>query len=121
MTDKYQSKFLNLAELLRKRSAVYPMRDDSFIKLSEALDDFSHYLLETTDFNNFHPDSEILRGAEAFCDSPVFICGAMKSGTTSCTRLLDNHPDLLVMPGDSHCVNHIDKWTREQFPEIGTY
>jgi len=34
-------------------------------------------------------------------ESPVFICGHRKSGTTLLLCLLDNHPELLVYPADS--------------------
>jgi len=34
-------------------------------------------------------------------ESPVFICGHRKSGTTLLLCLMDNHPELLVYPADS--------------------
>ncbi|VUX54870.1 Sulfotransferase family protein [uncultured Woeseiaceae bacterium] len=36
-----------------------------------------------------------------FIENPVFICGHRRSGTTLLSCLLDNHPDLLVYPGES--------------------
>ena len=33
--------------------------------------------------------------------SPVFICGCHRSGTTLMQRLLDGHPDLLVLPNEA--------------------
>lgn len=38
---------------------------------------------------------------------PVFICGYMKSGTTLALTLLDNHPELLCFPGDTHINNYM--------------
>ena len=38
---------------------------------------------------------------------PVFICGFPKSGTTLLLALLDNHPELLVFPEETHFFNKI--------------
>ena len=35
---------------------------------------------------------------------PLFIGGFMKSGTTLLVQLLDGHPKLIVLPGDSHMI-----------------
>src|SRR5438128_164057 len=34
--------------------------------------------------------------------SPVFVCGPARSGTTLLMRLLDSHPDLAVLPGETY-------------------
>jgi hypothetical protein len=36
-----------------------------------------------------------------FIDHPIFICGHRRSGTTLFNSLLDGHPNLLVIPGES--------------------
>jgi hypothetical protein len=118
---EYQLRIDDLTDLLRNRFAVYPVRDNSYIQLSMALDSFSNYLIETTDFDNFSPNADIIKEVEVFSDKPIFVCGAMKSGTTLITQLLDSHPDLVVMPGDSHFANHLKKWGREQFSQIAAY
>lgn len=121
MTAQYHLKINHLNELLNKRFASYPVRDDSYFRLMEALDDFAVYLRQKIDFNAFHPEIDIVRATEAFSDKPVFICGSMKSGTTLLAQLLDNHPDLIVMPGDSHYAHQIDKWKRSQFAELSSH
>lgn len=40
-------------------------------------------------------------------DNGVFLCGSMKSGTTMLLQLLDGHPDLVVLPGDSWFMGRI--------------
>ena len=39
-----------------------------------------------------------------FTEAAVFVGGAMKSGTTLLVGLLDGHPELTVLPGDSHML-----------------
>lgn len=38
---------------------------------------------------------------------PCFLCGYMKCGTTLLLELLDGHPELIVLPGDSYFVDRI--------------
>jgi hypothetical protein len=121
MIDPYQEKIKNISELLIARSAVYPVRDNSFTQLNEEIENFSSYLLADIDFENFNCDRNIVKNAEEITNSPIFICGSMKSGTTLLTHLLDNHPDLLVMPGDSHFINQSNLWNRKQFSEIASH
>lgn len=39
--------------------------------------------------------------------NPIFILGASKSGTTLLTALLDGHPDLFVVPMESHFFQYV--------------
>lgn len=39
--------------------------------------------------------------------SPVFILGATKSGTSLISSLLDNHPELFVIPRESHFIQYV--------------
>lgn len=39
--------------------------------------------------------------------NPVFILGASKSGTTLLTALLDGHPDLFIVPMESHFFQYV--------------
>ncbi len=118
MANEYQSQIDVIADLLIKRLAAYPVRDESFFQLDVALKAFAAYLVETTNFIDFVPDADILDNAQRFADQPVFICGSMKSGTSLLIQLLDHHPDLIVMPGDSHFAKHLDRWDRTQFTDI---
>lgn len=121
MKDNFKSRTDTISQLLSKRFAVYPKRDRSYSKLCEALIEFSNYLRSEIDFSTFNPNLEVIQAAENFSTSPIFICGPMKSGTSLLTQLLDNHPDLLVMPGDSHYIHHSGKWDRGQFDEISAF
>jgi hypothetical protein len=52
--------------------------------------------------------------------NPVFICGFPKSGTTMLTALLDNHPDLLVIPGDAEYLKIKRNFQGRPLPDITT-
>lgn len=43
-------------------------------------------------------------------DAPIFILGCTKSGTTLMRNLFDGHPDLFVVPMESHFFEHSKKW-----------
>jgi hypothetical protein len=122
ISESYEEKINRISDLLAKRAAMYPVRDKIvFPQLIEVIEEFTTYLIQTTDFEGFQPEPERLTEIEQFIDNPVFICGAMKSGTTLLTQLLDNHPQLLVMPADSHYINFFNKWKRTQFVDIAAY
>ena len=119
--DVYQSKVLEISDLLYKRFSVYPVRDESYIHSNEAIDSLLCHLIDSTDFDDFSPNTDLLDNVSTFSDKPVFICGSMRSGTSMLTQLLDSHPSLVVMPGDSHFVNLLEKWDRRQFAEIASH
>ncbi|MAF85142.1 MAG: hypothetical protein CL875_03070 [Dehalococcoidales bacterium] len=48
-----------------------------------------------------------------FLDSPVFICGAPRSGTTLLSNLLDGHSELLVLPNETHILQHFKAYKGE--------
>lgn len=121
IADSYQSRITAIDNLLKRRAAVYPNRDNIYVQLNKVIEEFANYLIDTTDFKGFQPDKNVLIETESFSDNPVFICGSMKSGTSLVTQLLDSHPALLVMSGDSRYVNNMDRWKRTQFSDIFTY
>jgi hypothetical protein len=43
-------------------------------------------------------------------DKPIFIVGCTKSGTTLMRSLFDGHPDLFVIPTESHFFQNIKYW-----------
>lgn len=47
-------------------------------------------------------------------DRPIFILGAHKSGSSLVRALLDGHPDLCVLPLESHFLAHLNWWI--QYP-----
>lgn len=119
--DNYQQKVEIITKLLYERAAVFPVRDSSYEQLSAELKSFAAELLSEIDFENYKYDMDLIERSMAFSESPVFICGPMKSGTTLLVHLLDSHPDLQVMPGDSHFVNQLAYWKRSQFDDIASY
>jgi len=119
--DAFQRHVAVIDELLAARAAVYPRRDAAHERLQVAIAEFTAYLLRTTPFQPFEPEVCILQEIERFRDNPIFICGPMKSGTTLMTQLLDGHPALMVIPGDSHYVNHSGRWSRTDFEAVATH
>jgi len=100
-----QSAFNNI---LLERDRLYPNRDPkntSDMQKYAAL--FVNALRDELD-RNWKPNTDIVRDVRSFLENPIFICGYMKSGTTLLTALLDDHPELIVMPGDSEMINLID-------------
>jgi len=55
---------------------------------------------------------------------PIFILGAHKSGTSLLRALFDGHPDLFVVPMESHFIPHLEWWItypyRRTFPRVVT-
>lgn len=119
--EDYLEKIEAISKLLQERTSVFPVRDSSYERLSAGLKSFAEELIANTDFDNFKHDSHLIANALKLSDTPVFICGSMKSGTTLLAHLLDSHPDLLVMPGDSNFLGLIAEWDRSQFKEIASY
>lgn len=90
--------------LLAKREKVYPVQDQTYHQLLQACELLTERLLEYSkeQKRGWAPDVQLVEKTRTFIEHPIFVCGAMKTGTTLLTRLLDNHPSLMVMPGDSH-------------------
>lgn len=76
--------------------------------MQEAFRGLFDYLGVTRQYRDAVPADVDVRLA-AFADRPVFLCGCMKAGTTLLTQLLDDHPQLMVMPGDSHLTDFIEQ------------
>lgn len=119
--DNYLEKIENISSLLQERTAVFPVRDSSFYRLDSSLQNFAKDLLVDIELGSYKYDAGLIQSAMSLSDSPVFICGSMKSGTTLLAHLLDSHPKLLVMPGDSAFFNQLNIWDRSQFKNIASY
>lgn len=103
--NKYHSQ---LNKIFDERDKLFPVRDKENSDVMRGV--FARYINEL--FNNTEEQSIDMGLVDSFSsiiDKPVFICGAMKSGTTMLIELLDNHPELVVMPGDSHMINQFCK------------
>lgn len=94
-----------LTQVLIERDRLFPLRDPANTEAMKAA--FAEYTaaLESLRQTGWRPDDELAARAREFLPHPVFICGEMKSGTTMLVQLLDGHPNLVVMPGDSHLLD----------------
>lgn len=94
-----------LNQILIERDKTFPIRDPQNTQaMRVAAAEYVTGLRETLE-PDWQPDPELVDKATRIMEHPVFICGHMKSGTTLLTNLLDGHPNLVVMPGDSHFVD----------------
>ncbi len=59
--------------------------------------------------------------AEPYYQRVISVGGHMKSGTTLLIGLLDDHPDLLVLPGDSHIFSRMAEFNTMAFEEFARY
>lgn len=106
-----EEKIKQIDNLLEKRDEEYPARGSAWRQLDKELRHFFNHLLKKVDID-WAPDPTRDEEINAFIDSPVFICGPGRSGTTLLAQLLDGHPSLYVMPGDSNYVGRFygKKW-----------
>lgn len=106
-----------LDAILVARDRDFPRRDPANTKtLDTALDAYVARLRARRDAA-FRPDPARLASARAMAAHPVFVCGYMKSGTTFLVGLLDQHPQLTVLPGDSHMLAQIDRQRSQPWTE----
>lgn len=117
----YGERVALLDGLLAARAAVYPVRDEAYARVQAGSEAFALEMLAELEGREFRPDARQVEAAGDLADRPVFICGAMKSGTTLITQLLDGHPDLLVMPGDCHYAQRREQWDGELLEALASY
>jgi len=92
-----------LDRLLAERDARFPRRDAAnSAGLRATLDQYMGLLLERATHEPPEPDAARAAQARTFAEHAVVVCGFMKSGTTLLLQLLDGHPDLFCLPGDTH-------------------
>jgi len=87
--------YRRIEELLAIRARDHPRRvEPAWSELLSAVDRFAARLRE---------DAEPVEGTlPAFYERPVFVVGHRKTGTTLLQELLDGHPQLAVLPGESN-------------------
>jgi Sulfotransferase family len=106
-----------LDALLAERDRHFPRRDpENTRKLRDALAAYTVALHQARDLA-WRPDPRQLAAARATLGSPIVVCGFMRSGTTLLADLLDGHPELVVLPGDSHMTDAGDDARREHEPQ----
>jgi hypothetical protein len=101
-----------LDERLRERETYYPAhREPDWSALQASLAAVTDVLWSNAEHEPARRPSADL---ERFGDHPVFVVGYYKSGTTLLLNLLDGHPDLLALPGESrHFTRAVRPGVRE--------
>ena len=104
MSDNWRT----LNAVLERRDELFPFREEK--NTSQVRSELKVFMSNLEDGRNveWRPNKALVSRCEAVADRPVFICGAMKSGTTLLLQLLDAHEKVIAMPGDSHMVKWID-------------
>ncbi|WLE95565.1 MAG: sulfotransferase [Candidatus Electrothrix communis] len=108
--DNFASVGKMLDRSLQERNRLFPVREErNDAEVKEALSEFVSLINEMRQQESFVPDPVHTEKAESVIERPVFLCGAMKSGTTLLLELLDGHPELIVLPGDSFVWGRLTK------------
>ena len=90
--------FRRIDQLLENRARDYPRRiEPAWSDLLTAIDAFADRLRDEVE-----PVPEPLPG---YYERPIFVVGHRKTGTTLVQELLDGHPQLAVLPGESNHFN----------------
>jgi hypothetical protein len=98
----------SLNQLFEQRDRLFPKRDRNNTTLMvETLTAYVDTLKKNQD-PDWEPDNRLMEPIKDIAGNGLFICGNMKSGTSLLIELLDGHPELIVMPGDSHMINLIN-------------
>lgn len=90
--------YRRIDELLELRARDFPQRvEPTWSRLRTALDELTEWLRAAGEDDHGGPPAV----PEELLDSPVFLVGYPKSGTTLLLGLLDGHPELAVVPGET--------------------
>jgi hypothetical protein len=100
---------VRLNQCLQERNRIFPQRDEKNDR--EVKKELACFIHEINRLQNeaFVPDTALAGKAQSVLAAPVFLCGSMKSGTTLLLGLLDGHPELLALPGDSYFIGRMNK------------
>lgn len=100
--------YAEAAERLVLREAYYPRHEEpEWSRLRETLDAISTRLWEHASCERAQPPPDDLG---ALVERPIFVLGYYKSGTTLLIDLLDGHPELIALPGESwHFARDADR------------
>lgn len=125
VTDEINDITCSIDEILDERDKTYPRRIPlNTTSMQEALTAYAS-LIQRIQEPLWNPSEALVERTEAMTENAVFVCGYMKSGTTLLLGLLDGHPNLVVMPGDSHMLGRIhtrlDVSTTKGVEELADY
>ncbi|MCB2200603.1 sulfotransferase [bacterium] len=97
-----------LGDALEDREKEYPAKGDAYYRLEDLLVSATDY------FQTITLDSGSDRSAFSSVSQPLFLCGPPRSGTTFLSQLLDHHPEIFMMPGDSkYAIDYIQSCNLE--------
>lgn len=91
--------YRQIDRLLEARAQVHPRRvEPVWGDLLRTIDEVAERLRSV----GAAPGAATTAGLPGFYDSPIFVVGHRKTGTTLVLELLDGHPALVVLPGESN-------------------
>lgn len=110
-----------LDALLDERHRIFPQKNAATGRALEQY--FAGYRdwLVATQNETFTPDPRLTERARELTQRPIFICGHAKSGTSLLVNLLDGHPALVTMPGDSHAVHVSQQYAANTSTELDAW
>lgn len=94
-----------LDDLLEERDRLFPIRDSQNTSATRQAESAVVDLMVRDIPAKSSPSPKLQETVKKLLPYPVFIGGNMKSGTTMLVEHLDAHPELLVLPGDTHLVS----------------
>ncbi len=107
MEDTLAEIIAEIDQVLYKRDASFPVRDlnnDRRVQVLQAV-----FIERVNGLSLTEPSvSPLIKKdiADELKDNCIFLCGYMKCGTTLLLELLDAHPELICLPGDSWFRGH---------------
>ncbi len=108
-------------ETLKKRGEEWPQRGPAWHKFNEEADRFYSYLIDNPNFKIPSKNHFALFDFEKTENSPIFICGNLKSGTSLLLQLSDNHKNIFSMPGDSFFIKRFSDSKNIDINETAKY
>ena len=102
MEDKLAEIIAQLDHVLLERDSSFPTRTTTNdLRLQKLLDAFVQEIQSLLESGCVHTSVLDKESGAKLVDNCLFLCGYMKSGTTLLLELLDSHPELITLPGDS--------------------
>lgn len=105
---------------LEARSRSFPGRDINYYIVDLLIKEFADLLIEYAGSCCLEKRN-VETGDFSWLQEPVFICGAMKSGTSLMANLLDGHSELVRLPADSFYWGKKNQWEKMGFEESARY
>lgn len=119
--ERFESTIAQIDSLLVLYKNSFPIRGEQSAPFLHAVRQLIDFLAESIDLEAFQPSQEALETARELARRPIFICGQMKSGTTLMLQLLDDHPELMVIPIETHHLKSSFIAEGENFRELAAH